>query len=411
MIKRLTSFLTLALFCNTAFSRSIELDGIVEVGYVDAAYDKNWLNSWMEGGVGVLRFNENDTLELSQALIEARGDLIDDLSYEVVAQYYPDGDQHVGISQAFLTYAPLSRGLKHQLKLGLFYPAMSLENVDTGWTSPYTYSFSAINSWLAEEVRVAGLEWSVTRSGRQYHSPHSFTFSAALFKGNDPAGTLLAWRGWALHNRQTSLNERVYFADYFQFGMFDKAFPDHLQVTRETDGRFGYYAGINWRYLQQTDVRLYYYNNSADPLAVESNWQYAWQNHFLSLAVQHKFNRNFRILAQWMDGQTGMGTYDGGVYTDFTSWYLMASYQWDKHRFSARFDDFEVVETDANPADPNDSHGHSITLAWRYQYSPQWNLGAEWLHVNSDNENRTLWRNWQAAHRQQQVMLMAQFRF
>ena len=44
---------------------------------------------------------------------------------------------------------------------------MSLENRASGWESPYTLSYSAINSWLATEVRTLGveaqLEWLGTR--------------------------------------------------------------------------------------------------------------------------------------------------------------------------------------------------------------------------------------------------------
>ncbi|WP_438864645.1 hypothetical protein [Neptunicella sp.] len=396
---------------STSQAQSIQINGLIEAGYVDAQYDNSWLKSWMEGGVGVLRFNQDDQFVLSQAVLDIKGDAVGNISYHMVANYYPDGDSHLGLSEAFLTYAPLSRGLKHQLKVGMFYPAMSLENVDIGWNSPYTYSFSAINAWVAEEIRTLGAEWSVTRSGRKHHSPHSFTAVASVFKANDPAGTLLAWRGWALHNRQTMLNEKVYFADYFQFGMFDKPFPDYLTVSEETDGRWGYYLGLNWRYLQSTDLRVYYYDNNADPLAIETNWQYAWENRFTSVALQHKFTDQLRILAQWMDGKTGMGTQDKGVYANFSSWYLLASYEWQQQRFSIRYDNFDVTETDNNPADPNNSNGDSITIAWRYTVDNHWNIGAEWLSVTSNNQNRTLWRNWQAENKQRQLMLLAQYRF
>ncbi|WP_416307171.1 hypothetical protein [Neptunicella sp. SCSIO 80796] len=409
--KILTLAIVVSTLISTATVEAAEIKGLIEGGYVDAQYDKSWLNSWMEGGVGVLRFNRDDRFEFSQAALESNGDLFSDISYQLVANYYPDGDSHIGLTEAFVTYAPLSRDLKHQLKIGMFYPAMSLENVDTGWNSPYTYSFSAINAWIAEEIRTIGAEWSVTRSGRKYHSPHSFTAVASVFKANDPAGTLLAWRGWAVHNRQTLLNEKIYFADYFQFGAFDKPFPDYLTVTEETDGRWGYYVGINWRYLQSTDLRVYYYDNNADPLTTEPNWQYAWENRFTSVALQHKFNADFRILAQWMKGETGMGSWDKGVYTDFSSWYLLGSYQWQQHRFSVRYDKFDVKETDNNPADPNNSNGDSVTVAWRYDLDKNWNVGAEWLHITSDNQNRALWSNWTAKHTQRQIMMLIQYRF
>ena len=45
-----------------------------------------------------------------------------------------------------------SRSNQQQIRFGAFYPPFSLENADLGWQSPFTYSYSAINTWLGEEV-------------------------------------------------------------------------------------------------------------------------------------------------------------------------------------------------------------------------------------------------------------------
>ena len=44
------------------------------------------------------------------------------------------------------------------VKTGAFFPTISLENDDLGWTSPYTLTPSAINSWIGEELRTIGSE-------------------------------------------------------------------------------------------------------------------------------------------------------------------------------------------------------------------------------------------------------------
>ncbi|MDN4503539.1 hypothetical protein QX776_14090 [Alteromonadaceae bacterium BrNp21-10] len=398
-----------AIYAPTAAS-NIKVEAMLEGGYVNASYDKSWLNSWMEGGVGVLRFNRDDRFKVTQGIMQVSADVLADISFDAVAAYYPDGDSHLGFTEAYLTYAPLSAGLKHQVRVGMFYPKMSLENVDIGWTSPFTYSFSAINSWIAEELRTVGAEWSITRSGRAHHSPHSFTAVASLYRANDPVGTLLSWRGWALHNRQTTLNENVYFADYFQFQNRPVVFPDYLKPIEETDGRWGYYLGVQWRYLKSTDVRAYYYDNNADPLSIETNMQYGWDTRFTSVAIQHKFTSSFRVLAQWLDGVTYMGDINNGTFAEYNSWYLLGSYKWQNHRFSLRYDHFDVTDIDNNPMDPNDSNGHSITAAWRHNLNKHWNVGAEWLMVDSDNENRTLWPKWTAKNKQKQLMLLLQYR-
>jgi hypothetical protein len=58
---------------------------------------------------------------------------------------------------------------------------------------------SAINSWIGEEVRPASVEASATLKA----GDHEVTAVAALFAANDTAGTLLTFRGWALHDRET----------------------------------------------------------------------------------------------------------------------------------------------------------------------------------------------------------------
>ncbi len=388
----------------------VETSIMAEFAWVDANYEQNWLNNWMEGGVGVLRFNENDDIVLSQLAGELTADLSSDFSLQLAGTVYTDGERKFGLTEAYVEYAPLSAGLKHEVKVGLFYPNLSLENVDIAWNSPYTYSFSAINSWVAEELKVMGGQWSITRRGRQYGSPHSFTGVLGVFKGNDVAGALLTWRGWALHNRQTRYGETIGFADYFQFGQFGMPLPAYEKVTEETDGQWGAYAGIHWSYLRSSDVRLYYYDNRANPLAIESNLQYAWDTQFWSLSAQHKVTQDFRLLGQWMVGQTQMGTPTAGVSADFDAWYLMASYHWQPHRLSLRYDGFRVDETDQTPADPNDSDGHSVTLAWRYIVSDAISLGVEWIGLTSHNENRQLWQGWAPDHTQHQVMAVIQWR-
>src|SRR4029453_8098173 len=73
------------------------------------------------------------------------------------------------------------------------------EHEGPDWHVADTVTPSAINSWIGEEVRPAAVETTVDArvgSGR-------LVATAALFAANDPGGTLLALRGWALHDRKT----------------------------------------------------------------------------------------------------------------------------------------------------------------------------------------------------------------
>ena len=60
----------------------------------------------------------------------------------------------LGITEAYLQFRPYPHaGYRLRVKAGAFYAPVSLENRASGWESPYTLSYSAINSWLATEVR------------------------------------------------------------------------------------------------------------------------------------------------------------------------------------------------------------------------------------------------------------------
>ncbi|MGY0642764.1 MAG: hypothetical protein ACW7DM_18505, partial [Paraglaciecola chathamensis] len=59
-------------------------------------------------------------------------------SYDVTANIYQLGEQHIGITQAAIQYKPLSNSqVRFKGRAGFFYPRLSLENVDLGWLSPY----------------------------------------------------------------------------------------------------------------------------------------------------------------------------------------------------------------------------------------------------------------------------------
>ena len=103
---------------------------------------------------------------------------------------------------------------------------------------------------------------------------------------NDPAGAILSWRGWALHDRQTGLFERLPLAPLPNFlegglyypvqGAFDEPFV-------ELDGRAGWYAAGEWRHLDRSVVRAIHYDNRGDPTVVEDG-QWAWWTRFDRIA-------------------------------------------------------------------------------------------------------------------------------
>ncbi|SHH32204.1 hypothetical protein [Ferrimonas marina] len=378
----------LFLFSPISLAAEFSVEAAADVAWVQTSNDAPWMQSWIREGTGITRYDpHSDGLVLSQAMLEAQIDFDNPWQLQATAYYYPDGQKHLGFTEAALTFQPLTSGVKHKVRVGAFYPNFGFENPKPGWQSPYTYTFSAINSWIAEEVRAIGGEWQITVPGKLYHSNHTLSFVSSVFGANDGAGTLLSWRGWALHNRQTLLGERVAFADYPGITGPIELQPNWVEPFIETDNRVGYYLGGHWRHRRNTEVRLYRYDNRADPFAVNDEGQYAWHTKFWTVSAKHLLNRQWRILAQWMDGSTVMGD-SKGVNVDFDAWYVLTSYKHHQHRFSLRYDDFKTVDTDQNPVDINDSHGKAWTFAWRYQASQHIEVALEYLYASSWNANR-----------------------
>ncbi|QTH72727.1 hypothetical protein [Pseudoalteromonas xiamenensis] len=357
-----------------------------------SAFERDDSKSWLNHGWGNQRFDkEAELIEISRAWVDVRAELGMDWSAHVSAQYVPDPSDKIGVTEAFLKYNPLTNNpYQWNVKLGGFYPAMSMENPQVGWSSPYTYSFSGINAWLGEEVRTFGAEFEISRLGKRFRSPHDVSVHAAFFKGNDPAGTMLAWRGFASHDRQSMFNESVYFPPVRSLNEPQLRFQaPQVKPFSEVDGKWGYYFGVHWDYQKQQQLKVYWYDNQGDPAAINKNTgQYAWDTKFLSVAWLYKFNKQTRLIAQWLDGSTAMGK-NRGVNNDFSSYYVLLSHKMAAHRFSGRVERSKVTDKDTWAFDPNTSDTDALTLTYRYQFDKHWQSGVEWLYQKSDVENRS----------------------
>jgi hypothetical protein len=144
----------------------------------------------------------------------------------------------------------------------------------------------------------------------------------------------------------------------------------------------GYQVALHLSYFRKSQIRYYYYNNRADPLAINSLRLYGWRTRFHSMAWQYKFNSDTRLITQLLFGDTLMGP--GAVDSDYWAHYLMLSHRVNQHRISLRYDRFMAVDKDqfnAITLDYNDSDGWGWTLNWRYQIDPNWQVGLEY-HTN-----------------------------
>lgn len=376
------------------------------------AVNSEGVKSWLERGTGQTRYDEHDDIELGQALNFLEYGLDNGLSFHGVINYQTEQNAGLGVTQLYAKYKPVwSPEYRPTFRVGLFYPEMSFENADTGWLSPYTYSFSAINSWIAEEQRTGGVELKLD-FGKNKRAAHKFSVTGALYKGNDTLGTMLAWRGWAVHDKQSVLNETILFDTYPSIGpgsRLDKQ-AAWVEPSREIDGRVGFYVGGEWNYKGKSRVRYFYYDNNGDVDAPGAEGgQFAWKTRYHSIAWQYRFNKAWRLLAQTMHGDTEM--WRNAVKLDFSASYVMLNYSKQAHRVSLRFDRFETVDRDGWMTDINDGDGHGITFAYKYRLDEHWQFGAEYVHLDTFRANRAQWPGRDVDVQQDQILAVAEFRF
>ena len=356
--------------------------------------------SFLDRGLGKARYGSLDDrpatlLTLGQASFTLAFDVSENLGGHVQLNVDTEPSRvqdraRVDLIEGFLTYRPqLSPSVALELRAGNFFPPVSLEHPEQAWSTRYTITPSAINAWIGEEVRTTGLEAGVHLALGQ----SELTLRGAAFGGNDPTGTLLAFRGWAMHDRQTGLSDRIPLAPLpvLEPGQrFSRQVP-WVSPFREIDGRLGYYVEGRWdnrRFLRVSALR---YDNRGDPVSFDRH-QYGWRTDFDHVAVALSLSEHVELLGQAMRGRTIMGrTRAGGWALDaeFEAFYGMAVAKAGRHRLAARYDWFEATDLDAlKPIDNNDEYGYAWTVAYQFQTGETHRLALEWLSIESDRPAR-----------------------
>src|SRR3954449_3273204 len=159
--------------------------------------------SWVDGGYGKLRSSGGGEdfrvrPQLGNANLIWQPQFTWSLSATIVGSLQGGDRIEAGLSQAYLSFKPMRGGkIAFSARAGLMFPPVSLEHEGADWHVRDSITPSAINSWIGEEVRPLAIEGTVTAS----LGAHRLRATAALIAANDTSGTLLTFRGWALHDR------------------------------------------------------------------------------------------------------------------------------------------------------------------------------------------------------------------
>ena len=340
--------------------------------------------SWNDGGLGKTRYGDGGVSpELGEISAIGSAHPLPELETYAHARYEPTQNHPIDLIEAFARYRPVSTtSWRWSVKLGAFFPPVSLENEGIGWTSLWTLTPSAINSWVGDELRTVGGEAQLEWRGEA----HQIEATGALFGLNDSAGALLADRGWTFDDRPVGLFDHSRLPDVL--ARPGQSPPLFTQPFQEIDNRVGFYVGLSWRWLDYGRVAMLYYDNDSNPSA--EHGEYAWHTRFWSLGAETAIDA-FVIKSQVMVGSTVIAPEGNGNRTDFEAAYVLVGWERGAWRLAARGDQFSTTnESYGYGAVDLGETGYAATLAATWRPLSWLRITGELLHIDSTREQREL---------------------
>lgn len=347
---------------------SVWLRGVLDVRAVRGGIAP----SWTESGPGKTRYGGRQTdtgferetrFELSQLVIEFGAALPWGIRAQVQANLQPDlaDDDEPWLIEALLRKDWGSEQRGWGLQAGLMGTPFSLEHVGPAWAPEYTITASALDSWLWEEISVAGIEgewWRVTSSGLRIGAMVGAGF------GPDQFGRLLALRGWTMGDGLSGVNA-------------DLPLPNGVR-TEIFDERDDKPAAYTWLSLgddaERAELRVGYFDNLGDQSAPG-----VWDTRFATAGVTLHPHSHFDIVAQYLRGEARVR--DTTNDSSLRAYYGLVSYHHRRHRASVRFDSFRVNDVDGGNS--TQEKGQAWTVAYFLQMGLRHRLGAEYIWLDS----------------------------
>jgi hypothetical protein len=363
-----------------------QLEGLIDAGLAVASRDK----SFIDGGLGKYRYGgsgHDGTVkgEIAQGALVGTALVSDALSSYAHLRWDPDQKTAIDLIESYLRYRPVSQTRwRWSVTAGAFFPPVSLENTGPGWSAAWTLTPSAINSWIGEELRTLGGEGTLEWRGDE----DQIGVTASLFALNDPAGALIANRGWALTSRVAGLFDRTRLPDTGnpEYGPVKR---HRIDLFKEIDNRPGFYGGLSWHRDDLATIKLLRYDNQANPSAYRG--QFAWRTDFWSLGAQTSEGRMV-FLTQAMTGSTEINPVPlTHSVTEFQSAYVLAGYDVGQWRLAGRVEAFATGQRVSGVNNHGGEHGHALTVAatWR---------PFDYLHFIAEASRTKSWRVQRVAH-------------
>ena len=345
-------------------------------------------DGYLDGGLGKLRYGEDDghpRAHLGHAIGEGRAQILPELMATATTRLDPDYGPGLDLLEAYLRYRPAPTGAwRWSVKAGAFFPPVPLENDEIGWTSHWTLTPSAIDSWVGAELRVIGAEGTLEWDG----ADSTVTLIGGLFGDNDPAGVMMADRGWNFDDRVTGLFEKSRLPDAYA-ALTHQPTPLYTSVYGEIDNQPGWYLDLRYEPQDWGGFEIMRYDNDADA-SRSRNGLFAWHTDFWNFGLRKQIDA-LTLLAQAMTGKTTVEPPGFRSDTDFKSAYLLAGWQMENWWFAARADVFQTrTGTSAGAVSPLSEDGSAGTVSVSWQAKEWLRLTGELLQVDSRRGQRSL---------------------
>ncbi len=358
-----------------------DISGVVVVGPVIGDGDPSALDQ----GLGKLRAGEDRFSIAADATVVWAGDLSERIRAVASIDIGSDAHPAAGPGELYLKFRPdLADAWKVSGRAGVFFPPVSLEHDGADWSLSRTLTPSAVNTWIAEEVKTTGIETSL----RGVIGDRPISFTAAAFVGNDPSGALLAFRGWALHDVRATIGGS--FALPEVPAMFAGQQAARTRPVDEVDGRIGSYGQFEWSPSDTLSVSLFAYDNNGDETSLEDG-QYAWRTRFSQAAIHWDAYAGGEVLVQAMTGETRMGGRIGGqspASVGFLAAYGLLTQDLGDGTATFRLDYFAVSDRSFKELDNNAESGWSASAAWVKPMRDQTDLVIEGIVAASERSDR-----------------------
>jgi hypothetical protein len=329
--------------------------------------------SWTDTGPGKLRyggkatasgFERSTRLALSQLAIEVGAALPWDIRAQAQINFEHDlaDNDEPWLVEAILRKEFGTARAGYGVQTGIMNVPFSLEHTGPAWLPEYTLSASALNSWLWEDLNLAGVEaewWRNTSAGIRLGALAGVGF------GPDQFGRLLAIRGWAIGDGLSGINS-------------DLALPNRSERTKVFDERDGQPSGYTWLTISDeqeiASLKVGYFNNGGD-----QDEPGVWHTQFTTVGLTLHPHPAVDVIAQYLDGVGRVR--DPANDTSLSAYYGLVSVHSKRQRVSVRYDSFRLHDLDGPPI--TSEKGHGVTLAYQIQVGLRHRLAAEYIWLDS----------------------------